>query len=324
MQFDFAAAHAHRLHGVNPATPRPVPANGWTGGQYSVLRALFGLALAVRFALHARGAEPVEAALHVAGLAFSLAFAIGWKERASAFLLAPTLIAAGFVGGERGPGQVHWLALAVLLHLAVPPAPFLSVDARGRIDPRGDWALPNFVRALALAACAGSLATWWLFRSEPMLAPLFYAALACDPGWLPGARASGPERIFYDGTCGLCHRSVRFVLSEDRSRDPLTFAPLGGACFARELASEAARKLPDSVLVRTADGRTLVRSRAARHIAARLGGLWRALAALGGLVPTALLDLGYSALASVRQRLSARPTEACPLLPPDLRGRFEH
>jgi predicted DCC family thiol-disulfide oxidoreductase YuxK len=309
---------------VNPAPPRAAPENGWTGGQYSVLRALFGLAVAARFALRAPGAEPVEAALHLAGVAFSLSFALGWKERASAFLLAPTLIAAGFVGGERGPGQVHWLALAVLLHLAVPPAPFLSLDARGRVDPRGNWTLPNFVRALAVAACAGSLATWWLFRSEPLLAPLFYALLACDPGWIPALRARGPERVFYDGSCGLCHRSVRFVLSEDRSPEPLTFAPIGGACFAREFASATARELPDSVLVRTADGRTLVRSRAARHIAARLGGLWRLLATLGALVPAPLLDLGYSGVARVRRRLFAPPTEACPLLPPDLRGRFEH
>lgn len=308
---------------MKSAPPRPAPGNGWTGGQYSVLRALFGFAVAARFALHTPGLEPVEAALHLAGVAFSLAFALGWKERASAFLLAPTLIAAGFVGAERGPGQVHWLALAVLLHLAVPPAPFLSLDARGRVDPRGDWTLPNFVRALALAACAGSLATWWLFRSEPILAPLFYAALACDPGWLPGSRVGGTERVFYDGSCGLCHRSVRFVLSEDRSSEPLTFAPIGGACFERALASENVRALPDSVIVLTADGRTLVRSRAARHIAARLGGLWRLLAALGSIVPTPLLDLCYSGVARIRQRLFAPPKEACPLLPPDLRGRFE-
>lgn len=328
MLFDFAARRAHRLRGVNPAPTRRASENGWTGGQYSVLRALFGLALAARFALHVGGAEPLEASLHCAGLAFSLAFAVGWKERASAFLLAPTLIAAGFLGGERGPGQVHWLALAVLLHLAIPPAPYLSVDARGRVDPRGSWALPNFVRALALAACAGSLATWWLFRSEPLLAPLFYAALACDPGWLPGLRPSGternfPERVFYDGSCGLCHHSVRFVLSEDRSTEPLAFAPLGGECFARVFPDAETLGLPDSVLVRTADGRTLVRSRAVRHIGARLGGLWRALAVLGGFVPVPLLDIGYSAVARTRRRLFAAPKDACPLLPPDLRGRFE-
>jgi len=308
---------------VNPASLRPAPVNGWTGGQYSVLRALFGLALAVRFSIHAHGALPLEAALHLAGLGFAVAFALGWRERASAFLLTPTLIAAGFLGGERGPGQVHWLALAVLLHLALPPAPFLSLDARGRSDPRGDWAMPNFVRALALAACAGSLATWWLSRSEPLLAPLFYAALASDPGWLPGVRASGPERVFYDGNCGLCQHSVRFLLSEDRSTEPLLFAPLGGERFAREFPDRSAHGFPDSMLVRTAEGRTLVRSGVAVHLGARLGGLWRALAALAGLLPAAWLDLGYSAVARVRRRVFATSDEACAMLPPDLRDRFE-
>ncbi|MBM3989194.1 MAG: DUF393 domain-containing protein, partial [Planctomycetes bacterium] len=81
-----------------------------------------------------------------------------------------------------------------------------------------------------------------------------------------GTQLNFPERVFYDGTCGLCQRSVRFVLSEDRSTEPLAFAPLGGECFAREFPDAEALGLPDSVLVRTADGRTLVRSRAARHI----------------------------------------------------------
>ena len=27
-----------------------------------------------------------------------------------------------------------------------------------------------------------------------------------------------PERIFYDGSCGLCHRGVRFVVARDPGR----------------------------------------------------------------------------------------------------------
>jgi predicted DCC family thiol-disulfide oxidoreductase YuxK len=81
-------------------------------------------------------------------------------------------------------------------------------------------------------------------------------------------------------------------------------------------------KLPDSIVVRTADGMLLTRSAAVRHILRRLGGLWRVIAGLTGLVPARVLDGAYNGLARVRLRLFARPAEACPLLPKHLRDRF--
>jgi len=44
-----------------------------------------------------------------------------------------------------------------------------------------------------------------------------------DPAWIPSPRAQG-QTIFFDGTCGLCHGFVRFVLREDRSAEPFSFA----------------------------------------------------------------------------------------------------
>jgi predicted DCC family thiol-disulfide oxidoreductase YuxK len=38
--------------------------------------------------------------------------------------------------------------------------------------------------------------------------------------------------------------------------------------------------------------------------------------------PRRLRDIGYNAIARSRYRLFARPKEACPMLPPDLRSRF--
>ena len=35
-----------------------------------------------------------------------------------------------------------------------------------------------------------------------------------------------PERLFYDGTCALCHGAVRFVLARDRDGSAFRFAPL--------------------------------------------------------------------------------------------------
>ena len=66
--------------------------SGWTGGQYSLVRALAGVALAVRFAAHVDAAEPMETALEVSIVVASLLLALGWAERSTAMVLAPLLL----------------------------------------------------------------------------------------------------------------------------------------------------------------------------------------------------------------------------------------
>ena len=130
-----------------------------------------------------------------------------------------------------------------------------------------------------------------------------------------------PETLFYDGQCGLCHGAVRFLLARDRAPGgAFRFAPLGGETFRNAIPNAAA--LPDSLVLLTDDGRVLTRSRAVLHIGHRLGGLWRTLARVAGIVPRPLLDRGYDAVARVRYRLFARPQDACPMAPPELRSRL--
>ncbi len=131
------------------------------------------------------------------------------------------------------------------------------------------------------------------------------------------------ERIFFDGDCGLCHRWVRFALARDRGRGLFRFAPLAGPTFAAEVPPEARAGLPDSVVVRTAEGRLLVRSDAALHVLARIGGAWRALALVLGLVPRGLRDWGYDRVAHVRKRLFAKPASACPRVPREQASRLD-
>jgi predicted DCC family thiol-disulfide oxidoreductase YuxK len=138
-----------------------------------------------------------------------------------------------------------------------------------------------------------------------------------------------PTRLFYDGDCGFCHRSVRFVLDHERpavDRPPLRFAPLGGptflACLARNPALDPA-KLPDSLVLALEDGRILTRSAAVLELGSRLGGPWRLLATLARAIPTALLDAAYDAVARIRKRLFAAPKDTCPILPPAQRVRFD-
>lgn len=128
--------------------------------------------------------------------------------------------------------------------------------------------------------------------------------------------------LFYDGNCGLCHGLVKFVVARDREGALFRYAPLAGPTFEAVIPVAARGGLPDSVVVRTADARTLVRSAAVIHIGERLGGPWRRLARVASVLPRWLLDLGYDAVARVRTRLFARPEGSCPLLPAELRQRF--
>jgi predicted DCC family thiol-disulfide oxidoreductase YuxK len=167
--------------------------------------------------------------------------------------------------------------------------------------------------------------------------------LASDPAWLPGRSGSmpgsidtslraRPDRLFYDGECGLCHHSVRFILAEEGNTPKplrLRFAPIGSDAFSQMISTNTSlhpSDLPDSIVLELGDGRILTRSSAVLEIANRMGGFWRVMAQaaeLGGLLPHSVLDIAYDGLARIRKRLFARPKESCPILPPALRTRFD-
>ena len=134
--------------------------------------------------------------------------------------------------------------------------------------------------------------------------------------------SAAPELVFYDGSCGFCHRTVRFLLRQDRDGGLFRFAPLGGETFAKELPAAKRPSLPDSVVVLTAEGGVLVRSEAMLHLLRRLPGAWPRLAVWLEPVPKGLRDLAYAAFARLRRIFAPRPENACPLVPVELRGRF--
>jgi predicted DCC family thiol-disulfide oxidoreductase YuxK len=74
------------------------------------------------------------------------------------------------------------------------------------------------------------------------------------------------------------------------------------------------RTLPDSLVLRTADGRLLVRSAAVLESLRRAGGIARRLAAIAGLVPPELADRLYDVVARRRGRWFAAPSSACPVV----------
>ena len=146
-------------------------------------------------------------------------------------------------------------------------------------------------------------------------------AFTFDPSWLRARRSAGEWVVYYDGSCGLCHRTVRLLLAEDREA-VFRYAPLESARFANEVAPSGAGELPDSIVLRTPDGELRVRSAALIEIGDQLGGVWRALAIASRAVPRVLRDRLYDQIAAIRQRLFRRPEQACPIVPPDLRERF--
>ena len=260
--------------------------NGWTGGQYSIVRAILGIALLIYFVAHARSLVPI------AGAVAAVFFVIGWFDRVAAGLMLVVL------GWMMQPLLHGWNAQAFLLvpglllvaHLFVPPAPFLSVAARGRVDPRGGWLMPR------------GLFFWF------------------DPAWIAPRAAGTTDDVFYDGSCGLCHRGMRWLVSEDPTGSSFRYAPLGGEAFVAAFPDPG--DLPDSVIVRTPDGAHFIRSDAAVHLLVRLGGLWRIAGTVFGWVPRRVRDGGYDVVARVRYRIFGRTKDACPLIPPDLRSRF--
>lgn len=112
------------------------------------------------------------------------------------------------------------------------------------------------------------------------------------------------------------------MLWADSQGRAFRFAPLGGATFQARVPPSARSGLPDSLVVFTTEGSLLTRSAGVLHLLRRLGGAWRVLAALSGLVPRPLRDAAYDFVARIRFRLFDRPDDACPLVPPHLRGRF--
>jgi len=130
------------------------------------------------------------------------------------------------------------------------------------------------------------------------------------------------DHVFYDGDCGFCHGSVRFLAEHDRA-GALRYAPLGGATFERLVPESMRAGLPDSLVIHTADGRLLLRSDGMLHCLRRLGGGYRVLAALGRLVPRVLRDAAYGVLARNRLRWFGKAGEACPVPSGALRARFD-
>lgn len=144
-----------------------------------------------------------------------------------------------------------------------------------------------------------------------------------NPSWVPAAGAGRTEELFYDGYCRLCQHAVRFVLAEDTTGAAFRFAPLQGETFRARVTPEQRMGLPDSVVVQKSDGTLLMRSDAILYVMTRMGGVWRVLAAGMKVIPHGVRDFVYNIIARIRFRVFGRREDLCPVVPPELRARFD-
>jgi len=130
-----------------------------------------------------------------------------------------------------------------------------------------------------------------------------------------------PARIvLYDGVCGFCNGSVRWLAAHDRDAR-LHYAPLQGETAAALRARHPEIPTELETIAFVEGDRVSMQSAAVFRVLRELPAPWRWFAALRGLLPRALWDVAYRAFARRRYRWFGR-LDACPIPPPALRARI--
>ena len=131
--------------------------------------------------------------------------------------------------------------------------------------------------------------------------------------------------VLYDGVCGLCNRSVQFLLKHDK-RARFRFASLQSD-FAMKVLGRHGLDPKDLDTVHVVENydqpgeRVLQRSDAILRAGRELGGVWGASSSVAKIVPRPLRDLVYRFVASNRYRVFGK-YETCMLPDPNQRSRF--
>jgi predicted DCC family thiol-disulfide oxidoreductase YuxK len=129
--------------------------------------------------------------------------------------------------------------------------------------------------------------------------------------------------LLYDGNCGFCDGAVKFILRRDPGGE-VRFATVQGAYGASVVSRHPELAGVDSLIWVEGSGaseRVWIRSDGALRSARYLGGIWRALGALGYLVPRPIRDAAYDAFARRRYRWFGT-SENCELPKPEELARF--
>ena len=165
----------------------PATSTNITGGQYSLFRVLFGAYLAVHFwqlssyaaelfsfagmlpdaavsplfaiapsLLHLSDAPWAAVLLVASGVPAAIAFAAGRWDRLMAAWMLLVLVSVFARNPLIANPAMPYVGFMLLAHLAVPCAPYGSLEALGRADPAGGWRMPRSVFMAAVIVLAAS------------------------------------------------------------------------------------------------------------------------------------------------------------------------
>jgi predicted DCC family thiol-disulfide oxidoreductase YuxK len=124
--------------------------------------------------------------------------------------------------------------------------------------------------------------------------------------------------LVYDGSCGFCSRSVRFILRHERRHD-LSFVTRDSE-LGRRLRRIYEMEAIESMLW-IEDCRAFAQSGAVMKAAGYLGGWWSRLAVFGSFCPPFILNGIYKFIARNRRRFFSGDT-TCLVPSPEQRNRF--
>jgi len=129
-----------------------------------------------------------------------------------------------------------------------------------------------------------------------------------NPAWVPAKKSKSPLKIFYDGSCGLCHQFVQFILQE-MPQDRLSFS------FAPQEGNQKSIVVYDETIQSH-----LYKTKAIIAILNHLGGFYRLFALL--LIVLPFTDFFYDLIARFRHKFFSKPSTNCPLIPSHLQKLF--
>jgi predicted DCC family thiol-disulfide oxidoreductase YuxK len=131
------------------------------------------------------------------------------------------------------------------------------------------------------------------------------------------SKTKGPI-VFFDGSCGLCNRSVKFVLRKEKKQD-LIFSPLQSEFAKNFMKGKMTMEGLDSMVL-FENGKIYTQSSAALRITKYLKGLWPIMT-IFLIVPPFIRNAIYSYIAKNRITWFGS-ADYCEMMTPELKNRF--
>ncbi|MCH2176403.1 MAG: DCC1-like thiol-disulfide oxidoreductase family protein [Lentisphaeria bacterium] len=126
--------------------------------------------------------------------------------------------------------------------------------------------------------------------------------------------------IIYDGNCGLCSRSIQFILRNDPSA-VFSFASAQSKCGLALQAEYAIDSIAENTMVLIDSGVAFTKSTAVLKIAIQLEPVWCKFAYFGLIIPRFLRDPVYTIIARNRQKFFNAEV-SCLMPTPEQQKRF--